>query len=220
MSFNLENHEIHVEKIHRNLCPALLYEKALSSEKGSVLTNNGALAVCSGRKSGRSPSDKRIVEHRDSSGDIWWGDVNVKLPDKVFMINWERAIDYLNTQDELFVVDGFGGWDPEHRIKVRIICSRAYHALFMHNMLIRPSKAELVAFGEPEYVIFNAGKFPANRYTDGMTSDTSIDLDLERKQLVILGSEYAGEMKKGVFTDKGYKLLRETLAGQGPEAGS
>lgn len=209
MSFNLENHEIHVEKIHRNLCPALLYEKALSSEKGSVLTNNGALAVCSGRKSGRSPSDKRIVEHRDSSGDIWWGDVNVKLPDKVFMINWERAIDYLNTQDELFVVDGFGGWDPEHRIKVRIICSRAYHALFMHNMLIRPSKAELVAFGEPEYVIFNAGKFPANRYTDGMTSDTSIDLDLERKQLVILGSEYAGEMKKGVFTVMNYLMPKK-----------
>ncbi len=206
MSFNLEQHGIHVSVIHRNLNPALLYEKALAGEKGSVLTNNGALAVLSGRKTGRSPSDKRIVEHPESCGDIWWGDVNIKLPERIFMINWERAVDYLNTRDELFVMDGFAGWDPDYRIKVRIICSRAYHALFMHNMLIRPSREELAKFGAPDYVVFNAGKFPANRYTEGMTSDTSIDLSLERKQLVILGSEYAGEMKKGVFTVMNYLM--------------
>ncbi len=206
MAFNLQQHSLNVEVVHRNLTPALLYEKALAQEKGSVLTNNGALAVVSGRKTGRSPSDKRIVEHPDSSDNIWWGDVNIKLSEKIFMINWERAVDYLNTRDELFVMDGFAGWDPDYRIKVRIICSRAYHALFMHNMLIRPTREELKDFGEPDYVVFNAGKFPANRYTDGMTSDTSIDLSLEKKQLVILGSEYAGEMKKGVFTVMNYLM--------------
>lgn len=206
MSFNLEKHGITVPVIHRNLNPALLYEKALASEKGSVLTNNGALAVLSGRKTGRSPSDKRIVEHPDSQGDIWWGDVNIKLPERIFMINHERGLDYLNTRDELFVMDGYAGWDPDFRIKVRIICSRAYHALFMHNMLIRPTRKELVSFGDPDYVVFNAGKFPANRYTEGMTSDTSIDLSLEKKELVILGSEYAGEMKKGVFTVMNYLM--------------
>jgi phosphoenolpyruvate carboxykinase (ATP) len=206
MAFNLEKHDIHVSVIHRNLNPALLYEKALKAEKGSALTSNGALAVLSGRKTGRSPSDKRIVDHPDSTEDIWWGDINVKLSERIFMINWERGIDYLNTCDELFVVDGFAGWDPDYRIKVRIICSRAYHALFMHNMLIRPTRDELADFGNPDYVVFNAGKFPANRYTEGMTSDTSIDLSLEKKQLVILGSEYAGEMKKGVFTVMNYLM--------------
>lgn len=206
MAFTLERHGIEVPVVHRNLTPALLYEKALAAEKGSVLTNNGALAVLSGRKTGRSPSDKRIVENPESADDIWWGDVNIKLDERTFMINWERAVDYLNTRDELFVVDGYGGWDPDYRIKVRIICSRAYHALFMHNMLIRPSREDLVSFGEPDYVVFNAGKFPANRYTEGMTSDTSIDLSLEKKQLVILGSEYAGEMKKGVFTVMNYLM--------------
>jgi len=206
MAFNLEKHDIQVSVIHRNLTPALLYEKCLAAEKGSVLTNKGALAVLSGRKTGRSPSDKRIVDHPESSEDIWWGDVNVKLSERIFLINWERAVDYLNTRDELFVVDGYAGWDPDYRIKVRIICSRAYHALFMHNMLIRPTDEELVSFGEPDYVVFNAGKFPANRYTDGMTSDTSIDLSFEKKQLVILGSEYAGEMKKGVFTVMNYLM--------------
>jgi phosphoenolpyruvate carboxykinase (ATP) len=89
-------------------------------------------------------------------------------------------------------------------MKVRVICSRPYHALFMHTMLIRPTKAELAEFGEPDFVIFNAGSFPANRLTTGMGSTTSIDLSLEQKQMVILGTEYAGEMKKGVFTVMNY----------------
>jgi phosphoenolpyruvate carboxykinase (ATP) len=89
---------------------------------------------------------------------------------------------------------------------VRVICARAYHALFMHNMLIRPTAAELDAFGEPDYVIYNAGQFPANPHTHQMTSRTSIDLSLERREFVILGTQYAGEMKKGVFTAMHYLM--------------
>ena len=76
----------------------------------------------------------------------------------------------------------------------------------MHTMLIRPSRDELEAFGRPAAVIFNAGQFPANRHTTGMTSKTSIELDLEHRELVILGTEYAGEMKKGVFTMRNYVM--------------
>lgn len=206
MSFNLEQYEIHVQNVHRNLSPAQLYEEALKHEKGSMIVSNGALACYSGRKTGRSPSDKRIVEHPDSSQDIWWGKVNIKLPEHVFDINYERALDYLNIKERLYVLDGFAGWDPKHQLKVRIICTRAYHALFMHNMLIRPTAEQLKSFGEPDYVVFNAGHFPANRYTQGMTSDTSVDLSFERKKLVILGTEYAGEMKKGVFTVMHYLM--------------
>ena len=76
-----------------------------------------------------------------------------------FMITRDRAIDYLNTQSRIYVVDGFAGWDANYQIKVRIITTRPYHALFMHNMLIRPSKEQLDNFGEPDYVIFNAGQY-------------------------------------------------------------
>lgn len=198
--FDLKQYDIHQPTVLRNLSPGELYEEALKHEKGTMIVSSGALAVQSGRKTGRSPSDKRIVEHPDSSSDIWWGNVNIKLPPRIFDINWERANDYLDTLDRVYVTDAFAGWDPTHRLKIRVVCARAYHALFMHNMLIRATQEELDNFGEPDYVILNAGRFPANRYTEQMTSDTSVDISFEQKRVVILGTEYAGEMKKGVFT--------------------
>jgi phosphoenolpyruvate carboxykinase (ATP) len=114
---------------------------------------------------------------------------------QVWKINRERAIDYLNTRNRIYVVDGFAGWDERYRINVRVVCARAYHALFMRNMLIRPSRKELEHF-HPDYVIYNAGSFPANRYTTGMTSATSVAINFAEKEMVILGTEYAGEMKK------------------------
>ena len=107
------------------------------------------------------------------------------------------------------MIDGFAGWDPKYRIKVRVICSRPYHALFMHNMLIRPTDEELANFGEPDYVIFNAGRFPANRYTTGMTRRRASTCRFEQREFVILGTEYAGEMKKGVFTIMNYLMPKQ-----------
>jgi len=103
------------------------------------------------------------------------------------------------------VVDGFAGWDEKYRIKVRVVCARAYHALFMRNMLIRPDPKDLEHF-HPDYTIYNAGSFPANRYTEGMTSGTSVAINFADKEMVILGTEYAGEMKKGVFTVLFYEM--------------
>ncbi len=210
-TFDLEAHSITVETVLRNLPPAMLYEEALRHEEGSAIVSTGALAIYSGAKTGRSPKDKRIVRNSESESDIWWGDVNVELEETNFIINRERAIDYLNTRKKLFVLDGFAGWDPEHRKKVRVICSRAYHALFMHNMLIRPTEEELSSFGEPDYVIYNAGRFPANKYTAQMSSATSINLNLESREFVILGTEYAGEMKKGVFTIMNYIMPKNDV---------
>ncbi|EGN99577.1 hypothetical protein SERLA73DRAFT_179657 [Serpula lacrymans var. lacrymans S7.3] len=122
------------------------------------------------------------------------------MDEHTFEINRERAIDYLNTRDNVYVFDGFAGWDPKYRIKVRVICARAYHALFMNNMLIRPTEEELANFGEPDFIIYNAGQFPANRFTKGMSSTTSVEINFKRMEMVILGTEYAGEMKKGVFS--------------------
>ena len=208
-SFNLGASSITVSRILRNAAPARLYEEALRYEPDTAIASTGALVALSGKKTGRSPKDKRVVENEASVNDIWWGSVNVKLPDSTFVINRERAIDYLNTRSHLYVVDGFAGWDPKYRIKVRIICARAYHALFMWDMLIRPTDAELADFGTPDYTIINAGGFSANAQTAGMSSKTSIALSFERKEMVILGTEYAGEMKKGVFTIMNYLMPKQ-----------
>jgi phosphoenolpyruvate carboxykinase-like protein len=144
------------------------------------------------------------VRHPDSEADIWWGPVNIPLDSRAFAINRERARDYLNSRERLYCFDGFAGWDPKYRIKVRVICSRPYHALFMHTMLIRPTEEQLEKFGAPDFIIYNAGAFPANQFTSGTGSKTSVELSLEEKELVILGTEYAGEMKKGVFTVANY----------------
>ena len=206
--FSLEQYGIQVKRIFRNAAPARLYEEGLRNEEGTAISSTGALMAYSGKKTGRSPTDKRIVfnEGSESAKDIWWGKVNIKLEEYAFKINRERALDYLNTKKQLFVVDGYAGWDPKYRLKIRVVCERAYHALFMWNMLIRPTDAELANFGEPDFVIFNAGCFPANQLTTGMTSKTSIDLSFETKQFIILGTEYAGEMKKGVFTIMNYLM--------------
>ncbi|TYJ54201.1 phosphoenolpyruvate carboxykinase (ATP) [Cryptococcus floricola] len=190
-----------LDRIHikRNAPVAALYEDAMMNE-GAVISSSGALINFSGKKTGRSPKDKRIVYEETSKDDIWWGPVNIKMDEHTFEINRERAIDYLNTRDNVYVFDGFAGWDPKYRIKVRVIASRAYHALFMHNMLIRPTPEELENFGEPDFIIYNAGQFPANRFTTGMTSTTSVEVNFKRMEMVILGTEYAGEMKKGIFS--------------------
>ena len=196
---DLSPQEITVPVVVRNASPARLYEDALTREQAGVVST-GAIAIRSGAKTGRSPKDKHIVRHEDSEKDVWWGSTNHPIEEHTFLLNRQRAIDYLNTRDQIYVIDGFAGWDPNHQIKVRVICARAYHALFMHNMLIRPTREELESFGDPDCVIYNAGQFPANSLTAQMTSRTSVDISLERKEQVILGTEYAGEMKKGVFT--------------------
>ncbi|MCA9177239.1 MAG: phosphoenolpyruvate carboxykinase (ATP) [Planctomycetales bacterium] len=202
---------ITVQDIQRNSPAPRLYEEAIRREPGAAISDRGALIAYSGDKTGRSPSDKRLVRHPSSEADIDWGDVNIAIDERVFLTNRERAIDYLNTCDRLYFVDGFAGWDPKYRVKVRVICARPYHALFMRNMLIRPTADELKDFGTPDLTIFNAGAFPANRFTTGMTSKTSVDISLENGEVVILGTEYAGEMKKAVFTFMNYLMPKRDV---------
>ena len=103
--------------------------------------------------------------------------VNVKLDVKSFLTSCERAVDYLNTHRRLYIFDSFGVWEEEFRVPVRVITSRAYHALFMQNMLVPPTESEPDNFMGPgkekPFVAFNAGVLPCNRQTDGMTSSTS-----------------------------------------------
>jgi ATP-dependent phosphoenolpyruvate carboxykinase len=108
-----------------NAATPVLVEAALQRETGSFLTSTGALSVRSGAKTGRSPKDKRVVAEPSSQDNVWWGPVNIQMSETNFMINRERAIDYINTRDRIYVIDGYAGWDEAHRIGVRVICCRA-----------------------------------------------------------------------------------------------
>uniref|UniRef100_A0A7R9VPY4 phosphoenolpyruvate carboxykinase (ATP) n=1 Tax=Chlamydomonas euryale TaxID=1486919 RepID=A0A7R9VPY4_9CHLO len=194
--------------VYRNLTVAELYELALLQERHTRLSSTGALMTNSSVKKGRTPRDKRVVKEDGTKADVWWGGSSPNFPmqEQEFLINRQRTVDFLNYVEQVYVVDAFVNWKKSARMKIRVLCTRPYHALFMHNMLIRPTAEELADFGEPDFVIFNAGVFPANKMTAGMTSNASIDLSFKHNELVILGSQYAGEMKKGVFTVLNYLM--------------
>lgn len=205
-----------------NTTPARLYEDAIRFDGGSI-TSDGAVAVLSGDKTGRSPKEKRVVRHAESERDVWWGDVNIPLEEASFLAVRQRAIDFLNSRQRLYTVDGYAGWDADHRLKVRVVCARPYHALFMRNMLIRPTADELATFGEPDFVIYNAGQQSADPNVAGVGSKTCVALAIERGEMVILGTQYAGEMKKGVFTLMNYLMPKRGVlsmhcsANEGPD---
>ncbi|MEM6731644.1 MAG: phosphoenolpyruvate carboxykinase (ATP), partial [Myxococcota bacterium] len=104
---HLEKIGITVQRVLRNPPPSLMYEEALQNERGTQISSTGALVALSGAKTGRSPNDKRVVKHPDTEDDIWWGEVNIELDEKTFDINRARAVDYLNTRQRLFIIDGF-----------------------------------------------------------------------------------------------------------------
>lgn len=207
----LKEYGIDGPEVLRNPSVARLYEEAVVRDSGAALSSTGALMSYSGEKTGRSPKDKRIVREPSTEKDIWWGKVNMEISPEGFAANRRKAIEYLNSRDRLYVVDGYAGWDKKHQIKVRIICARAYHALFMHNMLIRPTQKELETFGEPDYVVFNAGGTEADTSVDSVTSKTSVNLDFKSGHFVILGTDYAGEMKKGIFTVMHYLMPKKEI---------
>src|SRR4029453_8828094 len=113
ISFTLNQNNLNVTEVHRNLPPSALYEHAIRYEKDASIAENGALVAYSGVKTGRPPKDKRVVRHPDSEEDVWWGPVNIACDAQTFAINRQRAIDYLNTRDRLSCFDGFAGGAPQ-----------------------------------------------------------------------------------------------------------
>ncbi|KAJ3007817.1 UNVERIFIED_CONTAM: Protein kinase C-like 1 [Siphonaria sp. JEL0065] len=175
--------------LNTNLSAATLYKHALQREAGTALSNHGALVAFSGAKTGRSPNDKRITCESPSKDSIWWGSVNKPFSPQSFSLARDAAVSFLDKQPIKYTVLGFAGADPLHRLKVKVECSRAYHALFMQNMLIRPSEKELEEFGELDFTIYNAGQCDADPSIDGVESKTLVALSFEKKEAVILGTE-------------------------------
>ena len=199
-----------IEGVLHNADPSKLYEEAILFDNGQI-TQSGGLASFSGAKTGRSPKDKRIVMQDSIKEDVWWGDVNKPLEESSFAQVKQQAVEFLDGCEHFYVLDAFAGWDPKSQLKIRVVCSRAYHALFMHNMLIRPTAEQLADFGDPDYVIYNAGQQEADTSIPGVDSTTSVSLNFDSGEMVILGTEYAGEMKKGVFTIMNYLMPKEDV---------
>ncbi|MGC8532373.1 MAG: phosphoenolpyruvate carboxykinase [Acidiphilium sp.] len=184
-------------QVHANLTRAALVAHALRRGEGR-LSADGALMVETGVHTGRSVADKFVADEPATTQDIWWGKVNQRLPAEKFAVLRGRVQAYLQNR-ELFTQDLFAGADPKQRIRVRLVTTNAWQALFARNMFIRPTTQELANF-EPDYVILHAPEFEADPAIDGVRSSTAIALSFAERQIIIAGSQYAGEIKKSIFT--------------------
>jgi phosphoenolpyruvate carboxykinase (ATP) len=180
-----------------NLSEPVLYMHSLRREEG-VLAEGGPLVVDTGRHTGRSPNDKFVVREPGSEDRIWWGKVNQPLEEANYDGLRDKVTAYLGSR-ELYVVDAFAGADPDHRISIRVVTDHAYHALFARIMFLNPTDAELRGF-EPDAVVLHAPGLEADPETDGTRTGTFIALHPTRREVLIGGTFYAGEIKKSIFT--------------------
>ncbi len=184
-------------EIHWNLTTAPLVEFAVARGEGQ-LAKHGPLVVKTGKHTGRSAKDRFVVRNAVSEGAVWWGKSNLPMEQDQFDRLYADFIEHLRGKDTLFVADLYGGSQPEHRVKVRVINELAWHNLFIRTMLVRPEDAELAGF-TPEYTVIDLPSFRADPARHGCRSETVIAIDLEKKLVLIGGTAYAGEMKKSVF---------------------
>ncbi|MFL6724148.1 MAG: phosphoenolpyruvate carboxykinase [Sphingomicrobium sp.] len=183
--------------IHWNLLTASLVEHAISRGEG-LLAKDGPLVVKTGKHTGRSAQDRFVVRNATSQDTVWWGKSNRPMETDAFDRLHADFLEALNGKETLFVADLYGGSQPEHRVKVRVINELAWHNLFIRTLLVRPEDEELAGF-LPEYTIIDLPSFRADPERHGCRSETVIAVNLEKKLILIGGTAYAGEMKKSVF---------------------
>ncbi len=190
-------------RIHDNLPAAALVEESLRRGE-SALTDAGALTARTGKYTGRSPKDKYLVDAGRAHDLVDWGAVNQPMPPAAFDSLLGRLSSHVRGR-ELFVFDGFAGADPAYRLPIRIVTEFAWHSLFAHQLFVRPTPAEL-ADHRPQFTIVDVPSFYADPAEDGTRSETVIALNMERGLGLIVGTQYAGEIKKSVFTVLNYLL--------------
>ncbi|MCT8137240.1 phosphoenolpyruvate carboxykinase (ATP) [Anaerobacillus sp. CMMVII] len=196
-----------------NICHDLsvsqLVERSLDRKEG-ILTSTGALRATTGKYTGRSPKDKYIVEETSVKNKINWGSVNQPISKEVFENLYKKVLAYLKTKDEIFVSKNFAGADKSYRLPIRVINEYAWHNLFARQLFIRPSAAEL-ATHEAEFTIISAPGFKADPTVDGTKSETFIIISFEKRTVLIGGTEYAGEIKKSIFSIMNYLLPEKNV---------
>lgn len=190
-------------RLHRNLSVPSLVEESLRRGE-SALASTGALMASTGKYTGRSPRDKFLVDDSETQGRVDWSKTNQPLaPDRFDAMGREMAA--FAEGRELFVFEGFGGADPAYRLPIRIITQYAWHSLFAHQLFVRPTLQELADF-QPQFTLLDLPDFYADPARHGVSSETVIALDLTRRMGLIGGTQYAGEIKKSVFTVLNYLL--------------
>lgn len=186
-----------------NLTPAELVEEAITRGEGT-LVDSGALAADTGEFTGRSPKDRFIVCDETTENSVWWGDVNIKFDPAKFDLLYNRVCAYLSGK-EVFVRDSYACADPEYRMNIRVVTEQAYHNIFANNLFLRPTKEEILNF-DPEWTIINAPGFRADPKIDGTRQHNFAILNFTKKIILIGGTGYTGEIKKGIFGVLNYVL--------------
>ncbi|NOV01878.1 phosphoenolpyruvate carboxykinase (ATP) [Paenibacillus sp. LMG 31457] len=195
--------QLKIGKISNNLSVSELVESALERKEG-VLASSGALQVYTGKYTGRSPKDKFIVQEPSVRDHVEWGAVNEPISESQFERLYQKAQDYMSDKD-LFVFDGYAGADPEYRLPIRVVNEYAWQNLFVRQLFVRPTEEELQTHAA-EFTVIALPGLKADPAVDGTRSETFICVSFERKLVLIGGTEYAGEMKKSIFSVLNYLL--------------
>ncbi len=199
-SFNtvsLAAYGINHDRIGYQLSPAELHEITLDKHMGRE-ADSGALAVHTGEFTGRSPQDRFIVKDAITADDVWWGNINIPFEPAAFDVLYGKVISYLNEQ-ELYVRDCYACADANYRMDIRVITEYPWSNLFTYNMFIRPTAEELKHF-DPEWTVISAPGFRADPQVDGTRQHNFAILNFTKKIVLIGGSGYTGEIKKGIFS--------------------
>lgn len=194
------------EAIHWNLSPAELIEEALFNKEG-LLTDTGALMCDTGKFTGRSPKDRFIVKNEQTANTVWWGDINIPFAEDKFDALFKKVTDYL-ADKKLYVRDAYAGALPEHRLDLRVVNTQAWHNLFCYNMFLRPERSALKNFN-PTFTVICVPEFKADPELDGTRQPNFAILNLRKKIILIGGTAYAGEIKKGIFSALNFLLPLE-----------
>ncbi len=191
-----------------NLGTPQLVEQAVMRGEG-LLAKDGPLVVRTGRHTGRSAQDKFIVRDAETEATIWWDNNKAMSPEHFAALKTD-FLAALGERERLYVADLYGGSQPEHRVRVRVINEIAWHNLFIRTLLVRPEAADLPGF-VPEFTIIDLPTFRADPARHGCRSETVIAVNLSEKTILIGGTAYAGEMKKSVFGVLNYLLPAKSV---------
>src|SRR3954453_23903764 len=199
-SVDLTEHGITASgEVLRNPTAAGCYARAVLNGEARI-ADGGPFVVDTGHFTGRSPKDKFAVEEPQSQGRIWWTPgPNGILPEEKYEGLRAKVADFLSSREQLYVVDAFAGADPKYRISLRVITPMPYHALFSQTMFITPSDGDLAEF-TPEALVLHAPGFEASPEEDGTRTGTFCVFHPTRREVLIGGTFYAGEIKKSIFT--------------------
>ncbi len=192
----------------RNLSPAELYEHAIRRDEAAIVST-GALTAETGKHTGRSPKDKFFVKEPTSQDSVWWHPGNQPIAQDKFEGLLRRMEEFCETHD-VYTQDVFACADPRFRLRVRVITELAWHSLFARNLFIRPTAGDMLEF-EPDFTVIALPSVKADPARDGTRSETFVLVNLGRRMVIIGGSEYAGEIKKSIFTALNYLLPAQSV---------